>query len=458
MDLSSVDSLSQIAFYINAYNLSVIHLVNEHFPLSSVKEVSGFFESKKLKIAGQTLTLNQLEKKMLIDPTQDNRLHFVLVCGAKGCPPLIDRAYFPETLDAQMEEQTKLALNDPEFIKVEEEGKVGLSQIFNWYATDFGTSKKNVLSFINTYRENKIPESNSVYYYEYDWSLNSSSPIKMNNGGGNNAIRYVVSSTIPKGTSELKIFNNLYSKNINDYRSSFFSTSFSYLFGVSGRLNVGISGRYRRVKYGSVSENSVFSVLGSAGNSRFRQGLTLVGPQIRWAPVKKWGNFSIQSQFLIPTGRDQKGSLDGSVPFIDWAKPVWWTQVFNDFSLGNSFSLFAEIDLLIEDLGRQADPSSANPFVEGEFNQFSIPVTGILSYFPHPKVTLYGLTSVSPQANFVFKSNRGMDVFYQLGSGAKYQITPKFELELLYTHFRNTNIIRNRGSANTFNFGMRVSF
>jgi hypothetical protein len=40
-----------------------------------------------------------------------------LVCGAIGCPPLINEAYLPNTLEAQLETQTKIALNE-NFIKV----------------------------------------------------------------------------------------------------------------------------------------------------------------------------------------------------------------------------------------------------------------------------------------------------------------------------------------------------
>lgn len=451
--LAGVSEVEKKAFFINAYNLYVIKQVLESYPVNSVKDVGGFFDTKKITVAGEKMTLNSLEKDKLIKVTNDARLHFVLVCGALGCPPIINKAYFPATLDSQLDAQTKIALNNSDFLRFDESSnKAELSQIFNWYATDFGKSKENVLAFINKYRSVKIPESVKLSYYDYDWVLNE---VKANGSGGtgdlsNNAIRYVVSSTIPKGTSELKLFNNLYSQNINGTRQNFYNTSLSYLYGLNTRLNIGLAARYARASVES-ADRSPFKVLGpnrDLNKSTFRHALSFVGPQFRWAPVEKWGNFSIQSQFLIPTNKNNEGE-NGAGTFLDWSKPRWFTQFFNDKSLGTNFSLFTEVDVSFEDLGRKS---------EGAFNQLTLPLTAIISYFPHPKVTFYGLSNFSPQMTEVFSSGRQATYFYQLGTGAKYQITRKLEFELLYTAFRNQGLLQANGVANTFNFGVRASF
>jgi len=100
-DLAGLDQKTLEAFYINAYNLHVVNLASQSYPITSVQSVRGFFDSKKVIVAGERLTLTNLEKKKLLAPYQDGRLHFVLVCGALGCPPITDSAYRPETLDAQ---------------------------------------------------------------------------------------------------------------------------------------------------------------------------------------------------------------------------------------------------------------------------------------------------------------------------------------------------------------------
>ncbi len=170
-DISQLDGRSLQAFYINAYNLHVINQIIKHSPLTSVMDVPGFFDKNLVTVAQSQMTLNQLEKERLISQFNDPRFHFVLVCGANGCPPITSTAYTPDQLQSQLEQQTKAAINDPTFIKVSD-NQVELSQIFNWYASDFG-GKSNVVSYINQYRQDPIEVSTEMSHYEYDWSLNT---------------------------------------------------------------------------------------------------------------------------------------------------------------------------------------------------------------------------------------------------------------------------------------------
>ncbi len=159
------------AFWINSYNLAVIKGIIDNYPIKSPLDIDGFFDKTTYDIAGQAITLNDIENKLLrMNFPKEPRFHFVLVCGGLGCPPIIDRAYLPATLNNQLEEQTKLALNDANFIQVDK-GKVKISQIFEWYKSDF-ENDGSVVDFINTYRSQQLPEKAKVSYYPYDWTLN----------------------------------------------------------------------------------------------------------------------------------------------------------------------------------------------------------------------------------------------------------------------------------------------
>lgn len=444
-NLQGLDANTTQAFYINAYNLLVINAAAEAYPLNSVLRLNGFFDAKKRMVAGDKMTLNQLEKDRLLKTYNDPRFHFALVCGAIDCPPITTFAYRPELLDQQLEAQTKKALNNPTFIKIDPENQsAALSQIFEWYSNDFGGGKEAARSFINNYRASAIPEDYKISFYGYDWSLNDLTQSKSNAELGNSANRYVVSAAIAKGTTETKIFNNLYTQRTGDgenltQRSTFFTSFVSFLYGVDNRFNAGFDLRYRRVANEALP-NSPFGVFGSGDASAFRQGITTIGPKIRWAPFEKLPNFSIESAFWFPIGEDLEGN--GELPFIDWNGATWWTQFFNDFTLGSKLSLFTEIDILWEDIG-DVD--------EGALNRVSTPATVILSYFPNPKTTLYALTNFSPfwQENF--------DYFAQAGLGAKYQVNRNLEFEVLYTAFTNDFLQTNNGQASTLNFGIRVN-
>ncbi len=169
----SLEGQSLKAFYINAYNLLTIQQVVNHYPISSPKDVDGFFKRIEHQVAGKTLTLNELEKKTLFEKFPDPRLHFGLVCAAKGCPPLRPHAYHPSHLGQQLEQQTQRALMDKEFIRTREGKRLArISKIFQWYKDDFLKEASSLLDYINDHRPKKLPADTKMRYYSYDWSLN----------------------------------------------------------------------------------------------------------------------------------------------------------------------------------------------------------------------------------------------------------------------------------------------
>ena len=162
------------AFWINVYNLTVIQSVVAEYPIKSPLDISGFFDKNTHEISGKKVTLNDIENKILrAQFDNDPRFHFVLVCAGLGCPPIINEAYLPDTLEKQLNKQTKLALNNVDFIKVNtKKKKVQFSQIFEWYTLDFTVGDKSLIDFVNGYRTEPIPQKYKSSYYAYDWTLN----------------------------------------------------------------------------------------------------------------------------------------------------------------------------------------------------------------------------------------------------------------------------------------------
>ncbi len=176
MDLSKSTGQQKKAFYINAYNLIVVYQIAKYYDFhkKSPMDHSGFFDKMKHKVAGEMMTLNVLEIRKLLFTYKDARVHFVLACAAKSCPPLASFAYRPDKLDQQLDDRTKLSINDNEWLKVnQQDNKVLLSKIFDWYKRDFTVGGQSVLQFINKYREQGIPTNYAIAYYEYDWNLNA---------------------------------------------------------------------------------------------------------------------------------------------------------------------------------------------------------------------------------------------------------------------------------------------
>lgn len=453
-NLKDEDAATKQAFLINAYNLHVINAVAKKYPLQSVMETNGFFDQMKITVAGETTTLNQLEKEKLLKAYKDPRYHFVLVCAAVSCPPITNFAYTPKKLEEQLEQQTVKAINNPNFIKLKED-KLLVSKIFEWYMDDFGGNKKSIIKFINQYKKVPVEEDTKINFETYDWALNAhkataskiEKPVvskKKKKKKDADFDRYILSAALPKGTFEVRLFNNIYAENFEVNPALFIpsiytSHTLTALYGISNVFNAGFTTRYRFVKLNPNRDNP-FSVFTFKDTLNVRNQLTNFGPIVRYAPFQMLPNFSVQGSFLFPVGKNLT-----TLPFIDWNGPTLNIQLFNDVPIGTDFSLFTELDFLLEDIGK---------LDKGHSNRFSTPATLIFSYYPIPIITVYGLFGYSPYYQETF------DYFWQSGLGAKYQYSPLIELELLYNYFTKKSFVQYDGKAfaSTYNLGLRFSF
>ncbi len=175
---------AKLALWINAYNACVFAGVLDHPGISSVKQVKGFFDGLRYQIAGQPLTLNQIEGNGRA--LGDWRLHVGVVCASTSCPPLRGEAYVPERVTEQLDEQARQFLKDPSRGLRVDGQTLWLSQIFKWYAPDFVPSAKGpfkrmtpeaLLPVIRPWLDPAVVDHIerqplTIKYLEYNWSLN----------------------------------------------------------------------------------------------------------------------------------------------------------------------------------------------------------------------------------------------------------------------------------------------
>ena len=163
----------QTAFYINAYNVLVIKQIADNYPIKKPIDVDGFFKKNTFNVAGETLTLDQIEFDKLFRPTRDPRIHFALGCGARSCPFLYDNAFYPDKLEEQLEFRAQLIIDRPNYVHVDDQNqKVTLNKIFDWYKDQFVFTGGTLIKYVNKYRFYKVPETYEVSFQEYDWTVN----------------------------------------------------------------------------------------------------------------------------------------------------------------------------------------------------------------------------------------------------------------------------------------------
>ena len=457
--ISVEDKSYQKSFLINAYNLLVTKGIIDNFPIQSPKEVTGFFNRKKYKVADfGSVTLNELENDLIRKVYKDARVHFVLVCAGNSCPPIIEEAYLPSKLENQLQVQTKKAMNNPDFIRVNEKG-VSVSEIFKWYEEDFVAKGSSVLDFINNYRTEKLPSKSKISYYTYDWSLNSQG-VFQKVGTKSNILEFTPSKLMGKGQWDVKLFNNLYSqtKSANNHqkviknepRQSYFTTTLEVYTGVSKntRINVGAIINLKSNKGNNASALDVFQFKTKHGESR--AGISNVGLALKVSPFKRINNFSLQSNFFFPIFNDAAGSF-----YLDKRSYVWENRFYYDKSFGaDKFQVFAQLDLTYNfgELSKDAslDENSSERFAN---NSLAFPLAVFLSYFPSQNFTVY-INAQQYQLVPTVKNGFGQE-FTVAGIGVKHQLTPRLNLEISSSSFlRGTS----SGLGNTYNLGIRYVY
>ncbi len=160
----------KMAYWINAYNAYTIKLIVENYPLKSIRDLhkGNPWDVKWIELGAKTYSLNNIEHDLLRPQFNDARIHFAVNCAARSCPPLANKAFTANNLEALLEQQTRKFINDPTYNDLDTD-QVRISKIFDWYSSDFG----DIQQYLNKYADKKIDESAKVTFQEYDWALNN---------------------------------------------------------------------------------------------------------------------------------------------------------------------------------------------------------------------------------------------------------------------------------------------
>lgn len=176
-------SEQQQAFLINAYNAFTIKLIIDHYPVTSIKKIGGWFtkpwDVKFFKLlGGEIQSLDPIEHEWLRPKYKDYRIHAALNCASVSCPALLREAYTAEKLNQQLDEQMRAWLSDPTRNQYNlKEGTLNISKIFSWYEEDFEKWGGGVLNVIKKYGPKEAQtiaeKSKDISYMNYNWDLNA---------------------------------------------------------------------------------------------------------------------------------------------------------------------------------------------------------------------------------------------------------------------------------------------
>jgi hypothetical protein len=188
-DTTGWTSAQKLALYVNAYNAYTLATMLDNGPPASIQAIDGgkVWDTRTFVVAGESLTLNQIENGK-VRAFGDDRVHGVLNCASKGCPPLYATPLTATDQGAQLDAAAKRWVRTNAYHL--SGSAIALSEIFDWYSTDFAKETTGdipgvdgkaeaALWFLAKYSDDSATKAKltagglTPSWQTYDWSSNA---------------------------------------------------------------------------------------------------------------------------------------------------------------------------------------------------------------------------------------------------------------------------------------------
>ena len=192
VDVQSLSRPDQFAYWLNLYNISVVGIVVDNYPVESIKDLStdpiirlNIFKKDLVDTKRGKVSLNDVENDQIRNGFKDPRIHFAINCAAKSCPPIRTEPYVGSRISEQLDDQARKFLNGPHGVRVEKKGGgvvVHTTKVMDWFADDFrkwgGGQLEFIIRYVNSDKRKPIDAAGNqidLKFDDYDWKLNDAS-------------------------------------------------------------------------------------------------------------------------------------------------------------------------------------------------------------------------------------------------------------------------------------------
>ncbi len=171
----------QFAYWVNLYNAIVIHWGLTYYPIDSMQDIQlsndpfvhGPWQEKLITIEDASISLNDIETRILRPIWKDPRLHYVLMKGAKSFNTS-NQAVSGKHLEKQLKEAATRFINNPKNIHVKD-GILQVPAMYKYYLEDFGGSQESLKKHLMKFADSELKkhlEKYEINSREFDWTLN----------------------------------------------------------------------------------------------------------------------------------------------------------------------------------------------------------------------------------------------------------------------------------------------
>ncbi len=174
IDPRTLNKAEQYAYWVNLYNAITVDLILDNYPVKSITKLGGLFSfgpwgDDVITITGQTLTLNDIEHRILRPIWNDPRTHYAVNCASLGCPNLQSQAFTSANTEALLEQAANTFINSKKGADINGD-KATLSSIYDWFAKDF-EAQGGIIAHMAKYNP-ELTGFDGTIDYDYNWDLN----------------------------------------------------------------------------------------------------------------------------------------------------------------------------------------------------------------------------------------------------------------------------------------------
>ena len=183
--LAIVTDEEREAFWINAFNASMVKYACDRYPARSLKIFGGGvglpWEKKKIDALGELYSFNEL-RSLLVKQFRDPRIDLALFLATKSSPNL--KVYHPETLSAELDSAVHRFVNDKRFVRIDRAANtVTLSKLLDWYGNDFISERvSTILNFIAPFVDEEdrsfLHTAPRIFFMDFDWTVSEAEESK----------------------------------------------------------------------------------------------------------------------------------------------------------------------------------------------------------------------------------------------------------------------------------------
>ncbi|MCE0722313.1 MULTISPECIES: DUF547 domain-containing protein [Legionella] len=186
ININNYNRDEQLAYWINVYNALTVQIIANYYPVTSVQEINispGLFSigpwgANLITIKNTTLTLDDINNRIIRAIWNDPRTHYAVNNGTIGAPNLSRKVYQGKLIEEQLNQAASAYVNSLRGVNVIE-GKLIISKLYDWYEEDFGGTKQYVIFHLLQFAKepllSQLKHINSIDSYIYNWHINSPS-------------------------------------------------------------------------------------------------------------------------------------------------------------------------------------------------------------------------------------------------------------------------------------------